>query len=90
MQKTKEKDPKAHSPSPSIEGEGSYVATRRYDAAVEKTVQSGEVPKLAKEAARALDGPEGAELRDAEKAARSGKTEHQRAARPATAKKTHG
>lgn len=49
-----------------IEGEGSYEATRRYDKGVQETVESGRVPDLAKQARRAIDGPEAAELIEAE------------------------
>ena len=48
------------------EGEGSRTAARRYGRAVEKTVKSGVVAEKAREAARALEGPEGSELRRAE------------------------
>ena len=56
-----------------IEGEGSYEAGRRYDADVRDFVGSGEVEKSAKEARRAIDGSEGAELRDAEQVGKRGK-----------------
>jgi len=56
------------------EGEGNRTAARRYDSAVEKTVKSGTVPEKARAAARALDGPEGNELRRAEARAKRGKT----------------
>ncbi|HMI86074.1 MAG TPA: hypothetical protein VK550_18385 [Polyangiaceae bacterium] len=56
------------------EGEGSRTAARRYDNAVEQTVKSGTVPDKARAAARALDGPEGKELRRAEAQAKRGKT----------------
>jgi hypothetical protein len=49
-----------------VEGEGSYSATRAYDAGVEKTVKSGKVEQKAQEAKRATEGREGAELRKAE------------------------
>jgi hypothetical protein len=49
-----------------VEGEGSYSATRAYDAGVEKTVKSGKVEQKAQEAKRAVDGAEGVELRKAE------------------------
>jgi hypothetical protein len=55
-----------------MEGEGSYTATRRYDEGVAKSVAAGDTEKLAKEAAQALDGPEGTELRKAEQAAKQG------------------
>jgi hypothetical protein len=48
------------------EGEGNKTAARRYDRAVEATVRSGTVEKKAREAVRALEGPEGGELRSAE------------------------
>ena len=57
------------------EGEGNKTAARRYDRAVEATVRSGTVDKKARAAARALDGPEGGELRRAEALAKQrGKT----------------
>jgi hypothetical protein len=56
------------------EGEGNRTAARRYDRAVEETVKSGTVPAKARAAARALDGPEGKELRRAEAQAKRGKT----------------
>jgi len=56
------------------EGEGNRTAARRYDRAVEQTVKSGTVPAKARAAARALDGPQGNELRRAEAQAKRGKT----------------
>lgn len=55
-----------------MEGEGSYSAARRYREALERSLKQGNVTALAEEAADALDGPEGRELRRAEKAARHG------------------
>ncbi|MEP7121119.1 MAG: hypothetical protein ABJE95_09425 [Byssovorax sp.] len=55
-----------------VEGEGSYTATRHYDEGVARSVAAGKTEELANKAARALDGPEGAELRAAEKAAKQG------------------
>ncbi len=55
-----------------LEGEGSYSATRRYNAAVAEHVRSGNVAQLGKKAAKALDGAEGAELEKAEKMAKRG------------------
>lgn len=49
-----------------IEGEGSYTAARRYREGLEESVQKGDAEKLAEQAADALDGPEGADLRHAE------------------------
>ena len=57
-----------------VEGEGSYTASRRYDEGVERSVEKGDTEQLAKAAAKALDGPEGAELRRAEQAAKRGQT----------------
>ena len=59
-------------PAAEVEGEGSYSATRRYDEGVQRSVAKGDVERLAKEAAQALDGPEGDELRRAEQAAKRG------------------
>jgi hypothetical protein len=57
------------------EGEGSRTAARRYDEAVEKAAKDPEHVKKAAEAARkALEGPEGAKLREAEE--RGKKHEH--------------
>lgn len=55
-----------------VEGEGSYTATRRYDEGVARSVAAGKTDELGKKAAAALDGPEGDELRKAEKAAKQG------------------
>lgn len=57
---------RASAPRARNEGEGNKTAARRYGRAVEATVRSGTVAKKAREAARALDGPEGGELRRAE------------------------
>ena len=59
------------------QGEGSYEGTREYD---ERTKQfldkkGKDVPQLARDAADALDGPEGDELRKAEKEAKDQGTE---------------
>jgi hypothetical protein len=56
------------------EGEGNKTAARRYNRAVEETVRAGAFEKKAREAARALSGPEGSELRRAESLAKRGKT----------------
>jgi len=53
------------------EGEGSRTAAHRYELGVKRTVQSGQVEEKAREAARALDSPEGAVLRRAEAAAKN-------------------
>jgi hypothetical protein len=54
-------------------GEGNIAADRRYREGVERSVREGDTEELAKEAADALDGPEGASLRAAEEAAKRGK-----------------
>jgi hypothetical protein len=55
-----------------LEGEGSYTATHNYDEGVARSVAAGKTEELGKKAAKALDGPEGDELRAAEKAAKQG------------------
>lgn len=55
-----------HRSAPRVEGEGSYEATRRYDKGVQQTIESGRVPDLAKKARQAIDGPDAAELLEAE------------------------
>ncbi len=56
----------------SLEGEGSYSATRRYNAGVADHVRSADVGALAKKAAKALEGKEGEALRNAEKLGKRG------------------
>ncbi len=56
----------------SLEGEGSYSATRRYNAGVAEHVKSADVDALGKKAAKALDGKEGQALQKAEKQAKRG------------------
>jgi hypothetical protein len=58
--------------APELEGEGSYTATRRYDEGLQRSVAKGDAERLGEEAARALDGPEGADLRKAAEAAKHG------------------
>ncbi|MEA1676390.1 hypothetical protein [Nitrospirillum sp. BR 11163] len=48
------------------EGEGSRTATRAYDKHTRDFVATGHVPRKAREAADAIDGPEGRDLRRAE------------------------
>ena len=72
------------------EGEGNKTAARRYGRAVQQTVRSGTVDSKARQAARALDGPEGSELRRAEALAKRGKTASaggKRPAKPASTKR---
>ncbi len=56
-----------------VEGEGNHTADRRYREGVERSVKGGGLEEHAKEAARALDGPEGDELREAQEATRNGR-----------------
>jgi hypothetical protein len=58
--------------SSKVEGEGSYEATHRYNAGVEKSIAEGRAAELGKAASKALDGPEGQALRAAEAAAKAG------------------
>jgi len=55
-----------------LEGEGSYTAGRRYDDSVRDFVDSGAVEGSAREAQRAVDSPEGDDLRDAERIGKGG------------------
>ena len=57
--------------SSGVEGEGSYTATRAFDADERKFVASGQVEKKAREAQEAFDGKEGDELRRAEEIGKS-------------------
>lgn len=59
-------------PSKKLEGEGSYSGTRGYNAGVAEHVRRADVAGLAKKAAKALDGPEGRELKRAEKKGKQG------------------
>jgi hypothetical protein len=55
-----------------VEGEGSYSGTRRYNAALARHLRTANVEALGKKAAKALDSPEGKELRRAEKVGKAG------------------
>ena len=68
----KNKKETAKTPSPQLEGEGSYTAARRYREGVEGSVEQGDTEKLAKKAVDALDGAEGPALREAEESAKQG------------------
>ena len=48
------------------EGEGNYTAARQFDRAQSDFAKSGKVEQGARDAARAVDGPEGEALRKAE------------------------
>jgi hypothetical protein len=58
--------------SKKLEGEGSYSATRGYNAGLARHMRTADIHGLAEKAAKALEGKEGAELRKAEKAAKRG------------------
>ena len=51
---------------PGNEGEGSYTGAKDYDERTEEFIRSGRVKKSAKEAERALEGKERAELQKSE------------------------
>ena len=55
-----------------VEGEGSYSGTQAYNEATEKFLKKGKVDQAAKEAKRALDSKEGADLKAAEAKGRTG------------------
>lgn len=64
----------AAAPQPKEEagGEGNYEATRRYNEGLEKSVQKGNAEELAENAKKALEGPEGDELREADAQGKQG------------------
>ncbi len=65
---------KPQTPAPNaeqVEGEGSYEATHNYSEGVERSVKRGDAASLAEEAKKALDGDEGAALREAERKGRN-------------------
>lgn len=55
-----------------LEGEGSYSGTRDYNEATAKFLKKGKVDEAAREAKRALESKEGAELKAAEAEGRAG------------------
>ena len=55
-----------------LQGEGDYAAARRFDEAERSFVQKGPVEEKAREAAEALDGPEGEDLEAARKSTAEG------------------
>lgn len=59
-------------PKPGEAGEGNIEADRNYREGVAQTIATKDVEKLGKEAKRALEGPEAAELRNAERLAKGG------------------
>lgn len=63
-------------PGSKVSGEGNYEASKQFDEAEAEFVKNRgkDIPGLAKKAADALDGPEGADLREASEAAAKGKS----------------
>jgi len=57
---------------PALEGEGSYSGTRDYNQRTEEFLANNDPEALGKDAAEALEGDEGDELRAAEKTAKNG------------------
>lgn len=57
-----------------LQGEGNYDANRRYNEGLEKSVEKGDADALAEKAKKALEGPEGDELRKAEQLGKRGQT----------------
>ena len=55
-----------------LEGEGSYSGTKSYSEATARFAKKGKVDEAAREAKRALDSKEAAELKAAEAKGRSG------------------
>ncbi len=55
-------------PQDKVQGEGNYEAARDYDKRTEKFIseKKSQIPKYAKDAEKALEGPEGDKLREAE------------------------
>ncbi len=53
------------------EGEGNRTAAKEYNDAQKEFAQSGKVDQAAQDAAKAVDGPEGDELRKAEDAGKT-------------------
>ena len=60
-------DPKSNG----VQGEGNYDATHNYNEGVKKSVEKGNAEELAEKAKKALEGPEGDELRKADEAGKN-------------------
>jgi hypothetical protein len=70
MQDTSKNKKKA--PKNGIEGEGSYSGTRDYNQRTAQFIKEGKVDKAAKEAERAMESDEAAELKKAEAQGKAG------------------
>jgi hypothetical protein len=68
MQDTSKKKPAKNS----VVGEGSYSSTRDYNERTRRFIEKGKVDKAAKEAERAMDSDEAAELKRAEAQGKAG------------------
>ena len=55
-----------------VEGEGSYTATHNYNEGLAKSVEEGRAAELGTAARKALEGPDAASLREAERFAKAG------------------
>ena len=57
----------------SVQGEGDYKSARVYKRDIESFIQkkNAEIPKMAEDAEKAVEGPEGAELKKAEERGKS-------------------
>jgi len=63
---------KKKTPKDGVEGEGNYSGTRDYNERTAKFIKEGKVDKAAKEAERAMDSDEAAELKKAEAQGKAG------------------
>ena len=61
-------------PSMPLQGEGDYIAAKRFQTEETRFAKEGPVEQKAREAADALDGPEAEELEAARKASAEGKS----------------
>lgn len=64
---------KTQQPNSKIQGEGDYASAKRFQEEEQAFARNGPVKPKAREAADALDGPEGAELEAARKASAEGR-----------------
>ena len=55
-----------------VSGEGNYEASRLYNEGLKKSVEKGDADALAEKARKALEGPEGDELRKADELGKQG------------------
>lgn len=72
-----------------LQGEGNYDATRRYDEGVKQSLEKGKTEELAEKAKKALEGPEGEDLRKADEIGKKGEPGGASAGEPRTQDK-HG